>query len=237
MPRGPEPRRSQSRTGHRGCTSPSPLPGYDSTMQDEADRASSRRPSTSAFIAYLGGLVTPAPRVLGFVVRESWRARAAKDSADRPPVAQLTPWLVALAALDEWMVAFMKTPGRVPTAEGFARVAGELKQARDLYSRRGWLSDPQTFHPQPPLLADPRIRRSRWPRLSFEHMSFESGYEPDTEDPAHDRWMSHVANRTAHAWLLRHPDGPERPWMVCMRAFGMGYPPVDLWGFRAAWLQ
>ena len=52
-----------------------------------------------------------------------------QDSAEIPPL-RLTPSLFALAALDEWTVAVMKTPGRMPTIEGLERVAAEIGAAR-----------------------------------------------------------------------------------------------------------
>ena len=199
------------------------------------------RIGASAILSYVGGLITPAPRLLGFAISEGRRARVAEktlgeDSAAIPPL-RLTPGLLALAALDEWTVAFMKTPGRMPTDAAFAEVSAEIGAAHDLYERRGWIDDPASFHPAPPALETPAISRSRLPGVGFEHLSFESGYEPDAQDPGRDRWLSHEANRTAHAWVLRHRYGQDRPWVVCLHAFGMGYPYVDLWGFRALWLH
>ncbi|TMK83019.1 MAG: hypothetical protein E6G46_04415, partial [Actinobacteria bacterium] len=199
------------------------------------------RIGASAILSYVGGLITPAPRLVGFAISEGRRARIAngstgQDSAAIPPL-RLTPSLLALAALDEWTVAVMKTPGRMPTTEGFERVTKEVGAAHELYARRGWIADPTSFHPQPSLLDAPSISRSRLPGIGFEHLSFESEYEPDAQDPGHDRWLSYEANRTAHAWVLRHRYGQDRPWVVCLHAFGMGYPYVDLWGFRAMWLH
>ena len=195
----------------------------------------------AAILSYVGGLITPAPRLLGFAISEGRRARTAngstgQDSAEIPPL-RLTPSLLALAALDEWTVAVMKTPGRMPTTEGLERVAEEIGSAHDLYKRRGWIDDPASFHASPPPLESPSISRSRLPGIGFEHVSFDSEYEPDAQDPGRARWLSYEANRTAHAWVLRHPGGEDRPWIVCLHAFGMGYPYVDLWGFRAMWLH
>lgn len=188
---------------------------------------------SSVTLAYLTGLLRPAPRLLGFVLSE--RARARKDSAGAFPAARLTPGLVALAALDEWTVAFMKTPGRMPTRDGYAAAAEEMRAAHAVYAARGWLDDPASLHREPPPLERPRIARSRSLPL-IEHMRFPSLYEPDREDPVRDRWLAREGNRTAHAWLLRHRGGP-RNWIVCLPAFGMGYHAVDLWAFRAMWLH
>ncbi len=42
-----------------------------------------------------------------------------------------------------------------------------------------------------------------------------------------------MANRTAHAWVLRHPGDEPRPWLVCLHGFGTGTPLMDIPGFRA----
>ena len=56
------------------------------------------------------------------------------------------------------------------------------------------------------------------------------------EAPGRDRFLDYTANKTAHAWLLRHP-GPQRPWVVCVPGYRMGHPAVDFAGFRAQWLH
>jgi hypothetical protein len=208
-------------------------------MADLATEPTAPKIGATAVLSYVGGLLAPAPRLLGFVISEGRRARLPQSLADGseiPPL-KLTPSLVALAALDEWMVAVMKTPGRMPTLAGYERASAEIMQAHDLYSRRGWIEDPVSFHVEPPSLDAPKIARSRFPGIGFEHLSFESEYEPDQDDPGRDRWLAHAPNRTAHAWVLRHKDDGDRPWVVCLHAFGMGYPHVDLWGFRAMWLH
>src|SRR5205807_2916036 len=123
------------------------------------------RIGASAILSYVGGLITPAPRLVGFAITEGRRARIAngstgQDSAAIPPL-RLTPTLLALAALDEWTVAVMKTPGRMPTDEGFDRVTAEVGAAHDLYARNGWIDDPASFHAAPPALSSPVISRSR----------------------------------------------------------------------------
>jgi hypothetical protein len=68
--------------------------------------------------------------------------------------------------------------------------------------------------------------------VRYEHLSFESGYEPPSHVPGRERWLDRQANRTAHAWVLRHNDGP-RPWLLCIHGYQMGHPAVDLRAFRA----
>jgi hypothetical protein len=68
--------------------------------------------------------------------------------------------------------------------------------------------------------------------LRFEHLKFDSEYEPDPAEPGRERWLSYSRNRTGHAWMLRHADDG-RPWIVCIHGYQMGDPMVDLRVFVA----
>lgn len=118
------------------------------------------------------------------------------------------------------------------------RVAGEVREALALYAERGWVADPASYHGSPPALEKPALQRSRTRGISFEHLSFESGYEPHAGEPGRERWLSYAPCRTAHAWVLRHgDDGGGRPWLVCIHGYQMGTPLVDFGAFRPAWLH
>ena len=61
-----------------------------------------------------------------------------------------------------------------------------------------------------------RIDRRRVRGLDYEHLHFDSGYEPHPDEPGRERWLAYAANRTAHAWVVRHAGG-ERPWLQVRR--------------------
>ena len=73
--------------------------------------------------------------------------------------------------------------------------------------------------------------------LSYERVSFASGYEPWPDEPGRDRWLGLGANRQAWAWVLRHHDDQPRPWLVCVHGFGTGSPMLDFPAFRAGYLH
>ncbi len=54
--------------------------------------------------------------------------------------------------------------------------------------------------------------------------------------PGRERWLGHVANRSAHVVVARH-DGAPRPWLVCIHGLAMGTPKQDLRAFRARHLH
>jgi len=115
------------------------------------------------------------------------------------------------------------------------RLGSEMDQAIDLYEDRGWLEDPTRYHRAPPPLEVARFDEFRSGWLPYRHLRFDSGFEPHAGEPGRERWLGYEANRTGHAWLLKHP-GPPRPWLVCIPGYRMGNPVVDFAGFRAGWL-
>jgi hypothetical protein len=130
----------------------------------------------------------------------------------------------------------MFTAGKRAGLDEQRRAATELAQAHALFESRGWLADPAAFHRTPP--APPTVEaRARTTRgIAHEHVRFESGYAPDPAIPGTERWLGFQANRTAHAWVLRHPGGP-RPWIVCVHGYGMGTGGIDLRAFEVDWLH
>ncbi len=116
------------------------------------------------------------------------------------------------------------------------RVVRELGRAATLFEKRGWLDEPTGYHRTPPALEIASIDEVKAPLLPYRHLRFESGYEPHPGEPGRTRWLSYTANRTAHAWLLKHP-GPMRPWLVCVPGYRMGHPLVDFTGFKVRWLH
>lgn len=122
------------------------------------------------------------------------------------------------------------------------RVAGEVREALALFRDQGWIETPADYHQTPPPLEAPDLRWRRTRGVDFEHLSFESGYEPHAGEPGRERWLSYAPCRTEHAWMLRHrapetESGAPRPWLVCIHGYQMGTPFVDFGAFRPAWLH
>jgi hypothetical protein len=129
-------------------------------------------------------------------------------------------------------------PARALRGSG-ERVAAEVHAALALYRDRGWIEKPEGYHRIPPALEQVELRPARSRGVAFEHLRFESGYEPHEGEPGRERWLAYAPCRTAHAWVLRHRDGPgsERPWLVCVHGYQMGRPLVDLGAFPPDWLH
>jgi dienelactone hydrolase len=204
----------------------------------------------AAFGAAMGALVAlPAMVVLGVVhgfallagSLAAFLAAGAYSVRLAPRLAQMPAWqpglrIAAEAGLDALVLSSNTIPELIRHDGAEARVQREISSARSLFEASGWLEKPGSYHRMPPALARPEIRTARALGVQYEHVSFESGYAPHDEEPGAARWLGYARNRTAHAWMLRHP-GPARPWLVCLHGFQMGKPWLDIGAFRPDWLH
>jgi len=183
---------------------------------------------TGLFVAARTGAV---PFLIGTRIAERSRAVPPEGVPDRQKGFRTT----GKALLDDFFFATELAMAPMVSPKDRHRLGRELDRFARLHERSGWREDPRSYHGDPPPLEVTRFVERRSRLLPYRHMRFESGYEPHPEEPGRTRWLSYSANRTAHAWLLRHP-GPQRPWVVCIPGYRMGHPVVDFAGFRAGWL-
>ena len=140
------------------------------------------------------------------------------------PEPEMSLDLALNAARDEAsMAGIVLTSWPLAVGSNAARIRREMDDARSLFDERGWLQNPASYHRKPPGLAASEVQRTRSGDQKFDHLVFESGYEPWPEEPGRERWLSYEDNRTAHAYEMRHP-GPPRPWLVCVHGIRMGSP-------------
>ena len=141
--------------------------------------------------------------------------------------------LAAKVSVDEALLGSMQVTLPIQSFDERSRIQAEVDAAREFFNARGWIEKPAEYHRAPLPLDTPQIRDAqasgRRGRLHFESLSFESEYEPDSEEPGRERWLGYTRNRSAHAYVLRHRDR-ERPWVVCIHGYQMGSP---FWDFRA----
>jgi hypothetical protein len=142
----------------------------------------------------------------------------------------------ARVAIDEAVLAGQSFLIPSPPSAEIERTRREIDAARELFLRRGWSSDPGSYHREPPPLKQPKLEVKRLRHghraIVYEQLSFESGYEPHADEPGRERWLSYAANRAGHAVVLRHAGAP-RPWLVCIHGYFMGNTRFGLWIFDA----
>lgn len=117
-----------------------------------------------------------------------------------------------------------KTPPLSPE-----QTQAELTTTSGLFDKHGWSTSPATYHRQPPALLDSQVTTPRmhsWPRR-HESITFASGFQPRSMEPAADRWPRNTGNDTVFVRLLRHHT-TARPWVVCLHGFGMNASRFDL---------
>ncbi|HEY8123187.1 MAG TPA: hypothetical protein VII78_17840 [Myxococcota bacterium] len=166
-----------------------------------------------------------------------------RRSSRYPDVPPLEPrlGLVAHALLDRSFTLMTSLITGVPLPQLVRRMVEEAQAAHAFYEGRGWLEDPLPYHRKPPRLREvANVPSSVWVRpglapTRFEHLQWDSGFEPHADEPGGERWQAHPANGTAHAYVLRH--ATPRPWLVCVHGFAMGTPLVNFFGFPARFLH
>jgi dienelactone hydrolase len=175
------------------------------------------------------GVLQAGPRVASFMasLMGGPLSEACDDVLVRPTIG-----LAAHAFVDELMIALFRHPELLPRSSDYEPAATELRHTHEFFSASGWLADPAAYHADPPPPDEVRGSQEFRGGLRYEHLTFASGWEPRPGEPGRDRWLSHEANRTVHAWMTRA--GDSRSWLVCGPGFGMGTSPsVDLRAFRS----
>ncbi len=182
------------------------------------------------WLGFASGAALFALSALSFLCAGRIAVRLEGPTRDVPPPSP--SWrLDGEVAFDEVILASMAL--RTPRASEalHRRVLQEIADARALYAERGWLDDPRAFHRPPPPPVAVEMPRATVGTLSYEHLQFDSEYEPWPEEPGGARWLARAENRRTHVWILRH--GAPRPWLVCLHGYEMGRPRMEFEAFRA----
>jgi len=175
------------------------------------------------------GIGMAVPRTLAFAGESWWRSRRGSDAPDTP---HLSAGLLAQVAMDEIILAAMKTPGRFPRRADYETAGKEMLAAYELFRSHGWDGDPTTYHVAPPPPDDLTVSSGLWMGAGWQHVRFSSGFDPFVEDSARARWLDFKPNSTMHAWIRRHRD-VSAPWVVCVHPYGTGRSLIGSFMFRA----
>jgi hypothetical protein len=150
------------------------------------------------------------------------------------PTPTLDARTAAQVAVDELLLATMVLTRDSPWGRERERILSEAQEARTQFEAQGWLDKPEGYHRDPPPLDAVRTRSGRTLGTDYEEWRFESGYEPVPGEPCRDRWLGYRANRDAYARVLR-ASREDRPWLVCIHGYQMGWPFTDVGAFQRTW--
>lgn len=196
-------------------------------MPDTPPNVSLSRRARRAMV-YGMGIGMAVPRTIAFAGSAWLRERRNKGEASTP---HLSPSLVAQVALDEIILAAMKTPGRFPRRQDYENARDEMLAAYELFREHGWDGDASTYHVAPPPPDYVEITPGLWMGNDWKHLKFASGFEPFVQDSARARWLGFEPNSTMHAWI-REKDR-SAPWIVCIHPYGTGRSLISNYMFRA----
>ncbi len=133
--------------------------------------------------------------------------------------------------LDEVVLAGFRVV-RTRRSENYMRnILADAHTAIAEYDAAGWLDNPRLAHSDPEAPQEWTVSEKRSGGKNFQHLQFDTAYEPYAADPSSARWNEFVENRTVHSWMLKH-DEP-RPWVVNVHGAGMGKTRMDLRLFRS----
>ena len=170
------------------------------------------------------------------VLAARWAGLAQLPVIANVPRARWSLGLATKLVLDEMFFLTEAFSARLVSVRDRSRIADEVTAALDYFTTRGFLERPADYHVEPTVLEPSGMRAATSRGLLYQHLTFASEYEPHPGEPGRERWLGYVRNRTAHAWLLRHPGAP-RPWLICAHGYRMGFPLADFTGFPAAWFH
>jgi len=158
------------------------------------------------------------------------------DPHGHAPAASLSPLVAAKMVFDEIFFVTEVLSARFVSAADRHRLQREIADGLAFFDDAGWLDDPATYFAAPPPPDTHTLTTASSFGRTYGHLTFASEFEVRAGEPGAERWHAHVANRTAHAWLLEHPGTP-RPWLVCLHGYRTGSPLTGFFQFSPRWLH
>jgi len=175
----------------------------------------------------------------GVDLMNQWTDWVRGHSEDDIPAPRPTPQAMGKWWFDEWSMQVEMSQGRmrIPDMAFRRRLREELSQARELFDDNGWIDDPASYHQDPPPIKNMTLKSKPFGGLALERFKFASGFEPHPDEPGRDRWLNYPRVDDAAGWILRHPDGEDRPWLFVVNGYRTGELGADLMSFRVKHLH
>lgn len=127
----------------------------------------------------------------------------------------------AKAAVDEALLAYFVGAAKIPSGPAAEAMCIEGMRLEVVLKEHGWATDPARFHNTPtrPDAVTSEVRRYKG--MSYERVSYASGFVPHPELPGASAWSAQLPNQRSVLRVFRHP-GPDRPWLMGIHGYRMG---------------
>src|SRR3712207_3038707 len=141
--------------------------------------------------AFVFGLVAAAVLLLlsaASFVASGYLALGQEPVPSGVPEPRMSLGMAARAAEDEFsMCSIVLSTWPLTVGSRASRIGRELEEALALFEEKGWLGDPGSYHRAPPPVDEIGSGGRRHREPGFEHITFESSYEPWPEEPGRDQ--------------------------------------------------
>jgi len=176
-------------------------------------------------LGFGSGLLLTGSALVGFTCAGRL-SLAWEPAVDGIPEAQESVGLAAKVGLDEMLLGTFHLRTSLPAGDGLERVVAETLDLRARHEAHGFLENPLAYHRSPLPLDAPHVESASLFGFRYEHLRFDSEWEPAIDEPGRERWLEYNANRTAHAYVVR--GDPEQPWLIAINGYRMGMALTDL---------
>ncbi len=165
--------------------------------------------------------------------RVALRSEPRYEGAEAPEARTL---VATKAAVDEALLAYFIGVAKIPSGPGAEAMCLEGMRLEAVLNEQGWANDPASYHASPTRPDAVSSEMRRFHGISYERISYPSGFVPHPELPGAAAWAALVPNQRSVLRVFRHP-GPDRPWLMCIHGYRMGDNWLDFGLFPPAMLH
>src|SRR5581483_8389324 len=115
------------------------------------------------------------PRAVGVMRAGPRTVRFIRAGATHAQPFQPSFGLAAQVLLDEVLIAAMRNPRLFPHGDDYERAGAEIREAYAMWTERGWLADPTSYHEEPSGPGAWTTRREVTFNQPYEQLTFASG--------------------------------------------------------------
>lgn len=140
------------------------------------------------------------------------------EGAEAP---EARPLVDTKAAVDEALLAYFVGAAKIPSGPVAEAMCLEGLRLEAVLKAEGWAADPASYHATPTAPEAVTSEAKRYKGLSYERISYPSGFVPHAQLPGAAAWTALLPNQRSILRVFRHA-GADRPWLLCIHGYRMG---------------